>query len=174
METGLEGVYAAGDVALGPTAFGEAHESHALWPTAVEHGKVAGAEMAGGRTAYRGSLNMNVTELFGLTVASLGRLAGGEPAARELEAWELFDPQGPRYLRILTRRGVPLGATALGEPADAALLGRLRPFVRLRRPLPDPARLLAGGAAGGQRRAEPWGPAWMYRHAPVWNPVGRA
>ena len=73
-------MYAAGDVTRGPTALGGPAEIHALWPTAVEQGKVAGANLAaesGGAPppppSYRGSLSMNVTEMFGLTVASLGR-----------------------------------------------------------------------------------------------------
>ena len=154
MRTSIEGVYAAGDVALGPTAYGEAHESHALWPTAVEHGKVAGTEMAGGLSDYRGSLNMNVTQMFGLTVASMGRFAadaGGRPGEK-LEVWERFEAEGPRYVRLLTSRGIPVGATVLGESADAALLGQLRPFVRLRRPLPQPQRFVEGGGV----RAAQW------------------
>jgi len=142
MRTGLPGVYAGGDVALGPTAYGEPHESHALWPTAVEHGKVAGREMAGHPTAYPGSLNMNVTQMFGVTVASMGRPAGAESGIR---IWERHEPEGPRCVRVLTRDGIPIGATVIGESADAALLGQLRPFVRLRRPLPEPERLVAGG-----------------------------
>ncbi|MEG2213051.1 MAG: FAD-dependent oxidoreductase, partial [Clostridiales bacterium] len=58
MQTNIEGIYAAGDVAAGPTAFGDPHLTHALWPTAVEMGEVAGANMAGAEIAYSGSLNM--------------------------------------------------------------------------------------------------------------------
>ena len=53
MRTSVPGIYAAGDAALGPSVFGEAHAAHALWPTAVEQGRVAGANLAGqasGRT----------------------------------------------------------------------------------------------------------------------------
>jgi nitrite reductase (NADH) large subunit len=168
MRTGLGGIYAAGDVALGPTAYGEAHESHALWPTAVEHGKVAGTEMAGGSTAYRGSLNMNVTQMFGVTVASMGQLAedgtGAERSeearaaeASGLQAWQRLDPGRPRYVRLLTRDGIPIGATVLGESADAALLGQLRPFVRLKRPLPAPERFVAGGGVHESRWRESFG-----------------
>jgi nitrite reductase (NADH) large subunit len=163
MRTGIPGVHAAGDVALGPTAYGEPHQSHALWPTAVEHGKIAGREMAGQHTAYRGSLNMNVTQMFGATVASLGRqeLPAHEAAGAGagLRVWERFDAETPRYIRMLTRQGIPIGATVIGESGDAALLGQLRPFVRLGKPLPDPERFLGGGgvqlAARRERRFAP-------------------
>ncbi len=46
MRTAVDGVYAAGDVTRGPTACGGPAEIHALWPTAVEQGKVAGANLA--------------------------------------------------------------------------------------------------------------------------------
>lgn len=140
METGVDGVFAAGDVTRGPTAAGGPREIHALWPTAVEQGRVAGANLAGARLSYAGSLSMNVTEMFGLTVASLGRFV--EDAGDDV--FESRDLAGIRYLKLVSRAGVPVGAVALGEPEGAALLGRLRPFVRQRRRLPDLSAFLEG------------------------------
>jgi nitrite reductase (NADH) large subunit len=143
MSTGVPGIYAAGDAALGPSVFGEAHAAHALWPTAVEQGKVAGTNMAGGARAYPGSLNMNVAEMFGLTVASMGRfLASGDP---QEEAQVEQDPRAGRYLKLLYRGGVPLGAVVLGGPEDLAVLAALRPRIRAGRPARlDPARPFRG------------------------------
>jgi nitrite reductase (NADH) large subunit len=112
----------------------------------VEHGKVAGQEMAGKRTEYRGSLNMNVTQMFGATVASMGRFAEEGSGVR---VWERYQPEEVRCVRILTRDSVPVGASVIGQSGDAALLGRLRPFVRLGRPLPAPETLLSGAAIVG-------------------------
>ena len=140
METGVDGVFAAGDVTRGPTASGGPREIHALWPTAVEQGRVAGANLAGADLSYAGSLSMNVTEMFGLTVASLGRFV--EDAGDDV--FESRDLAGIRYLKLVSRAGVPVGAISLGEPEGAALLGRLRPFVRQRRPLPDLPAFLEG------------------------------
>ena len=124
----MAGVFAAGDVARGPTSAGGPREIHALWPTAVEQGRVAGANLAGAGVSYAGSLSMNVTEMFGLTVASLGRFVEGEGD----DVVESRDLAGIRYLKLVSRAGVPVGAISLGEPEGAALLGRLRPFVRVR------------------------------------------
>ena len=140
METLVEGVFAAGDVTRGPTAAGGPREIHALWPTAVEQGRVAGANLAGAGVVYGGSLSMNVTEMFGLTVASLGRFV--EDEADEVREWR--DLEGIRYLKLVCRGGVPVGAISLGEPEGAALLGRLRPYVRHKRPLTDVRAFLAG------------------------------
>jgi NADPH-dependent 2,4-dienoyl-CoA reductase/sulfur reductase-like enzyme len=131
MRTSAPDIYAAGDAALGPSVFGEAHTAHALWPTAVEQGHVAGANMAGHDLAYPGSLNMNVAEMFGLTVASMGRfLESGDPAE---EAVVEQDPRGGRYVKLLFREGVPLGGVVLGSPEDLVVLAVLRPRIRARR-----------------------------------------
>lgn len=139
METVVSGVYAAGDVTRGPTARGGPREIHALWPTAVEQGRVAGANLAGAGRSYGGSLSMNVTEMFDLTVASLGQFVEDEGD----DVFEEHDRGGICYMKIVTRAGVPLGAIAMGTPEGAALLGRLRPFVRHRRALPDLPAFLA-------------------------------
>jgi NADPH-dependent 2,4-dienoyl-CoA reductase/sulfur reductase-like enzyme len=143
MAAGVPGIYAAGDAALGPSVFGEAHAAHALWPTAVEQGRVAGTNLAGGARAYPGSLNMNVAEMFGLTVASMGRfLESGDPAE---EAVVERDPQAGRYVKILYREGAPLGAVVLGGPEDLGLLAALRPRIRAGRPARlNPARPFRG------------------------------
>jgi NADPH-dependent 2,4-dienoyl-CoA reductase/sulfur reductase-like enzyme len=131
MRTSVPGIYAAGDAVLGPSVFGEAHAAHALWPTAVEQGRVAGANLAGRERVYSGSLNMNVAELFGLTVASMGRFQeSGDPA--ELAVVE-SDPVVGRYRKLLFREGVPLGGVVLGSPEDLAVLAALRPRIRAHR-----------------------------------------
>jgi nitrite reductase (NADH) large subunit len=167
MRTCVEGVYAAGDVARGPTAAGGPPEIHALWPTAVEQGKVAGAnlaaELAAGPPAglgglpgaggphgasaaafpavtYRGSLSMNVTEMFGLTVASLGRFVETDGD----DVLVLDDVPGLEYFKLVLHDGVPVGAVALGGSGGAVLLGRLRPYVRWRKALPEWSSFIQG------------------------------
>lgn len=146
METVVDGVFAAGDVVRGPVFDSRPPQIHALWPTAVEHGRVAGANMAGGDAAYRGSLSMNVTEMFGLTVASLGRFDAEEGDQVVLSQ----DPAGARYLKVVLRDGVPVGAVFLGAPDGVVALGRLRPYVRGRRPVADVEALLSGRSVLGR------------------------
>jgi NADPH-dependent 2,4-dienoyl-CoA reductase/sulfur reductase-like enzyme len=140
METNVPGIFAAGDVARGPTAFGETHQTHALWPTAVEHGRIAGANLAGQSIPYQGSLNMNVTEMFGITVASMGKFI-----ERKGLTSHIIDEAGQsRYVKIILREGVPIGAVALGGAEDTVMLGRLRPWIRNHRRLPDVIGFLEG------------------------------
>ena len=101
METSLTGIYAAGDVAQVPSFTGGDPVVHALWPTAVETGGVAGRCMASSCTPYKGSLNMNVTQMFGLTVASMGNFIEGEGCERWLDE-SLPDNQ---YMTIVLKRG---------------------------------------------------------------------
>jgi len=140
MQTNVPGIYAAGDVARGPTSFGETHQTHALWPTAVEHGRIAGENMAGHRIPYQGSLNMNVTEMFGITVASMGKFIEEQGSSAHL----VKNPGSSHYLKIVLRDGMPVGAVALGGAEDAVILGRLRPWIRNRRRLPEIEGFLKG------------------------------
>ena len=125
METNIPGIYAAGDVAAGPSVFGEKHVVHGLWPTAVEQGKIAGANMAGIKSVYGGSLNMNVTSMFSLTVASMGKFlenAGDE----QLE----FINDKENYLKLVLDKGALIGGTAVGGPGLISSLGLIKTLIQ--------------------------------------------
>src|SRR5207244_2390369 len=60
-ETNVPDVYAAGDCAEGFDFLTGERCVHAIWPTAIDQGRVAGANMAGDTQTYSGSLSWNVT-----------------------------------------------------------------------------------------------------------------
>jgi nitrite reductase (NADH) large subunit len=126
METTLPGVYAAGDVARVPSFFDGRPVVHALWPTAIETGKVAGNCMALKDDVYLGSLNMNVTQMFDVTVATMGEFMDGEDRDNWIDE-RLAENQ---YLKIVSKNGVPIGAVAVGESELVCTLGMLRPLIR--------------------------------------------
>lgn len=72
LRSNVPNVYAAGDVAEGPERVAGGAVVHAIEPTAQEHGRIVGANMAGKDVAYRGSLNMNIVEVARLDIASFG------------------------------------------------------------------------------------------------------
>lgn len=72
LRSNVPNVYAAGDVAEGPVLVTGAKEVHAIEPTAMEHGRIVGANMVGQDLAYRGSLLMNILDVQELDVASFG------------------------------------------------------------------------------------------------------
>ncbi len=113
LRANVPNIYAAGDVAEGPDVISGQPAVHALEPTAMEHGRVAGANMAGGNVAYRGSLLMNIVELCGLTVASIG--AWDDPTA---ETFVVARPERSAYRKLLWRGDRLIGAMMVGRAND--------------------------------------------------------
>jgi NAD(P)H-nitrite reductase large subunit len=72
LRSNVPNVYAAGDSAQGRDLITGQGAVHAIEPTAQEHGRVAGANMAGKSIAYKGSLIINIVEVCHLDVASFG------------------------------------------------------------------------------------------------------
>ena len=105
LRSSVKNVYAAGDVARGPNLLTGTLEVHAIEPTAQEHGRVVGANMAGRDLAYRGSLIMNIVEVCHLDVASFGQW--DDPKADVFTATQrrpLAVPQAPLPRRQAQRR----------------------------------------------------------------------
>ena len=125
METNIPDVYAAGDVAAGPSVFGEKYVVHGLWPTAVEQGKIAGANLAGKASVYGGSLNMNVTSLFGLTVASMGKFLENEG-----DQQTVYIDNKENYLKLTMEQDVLVGGTAVGSPDLINSLGLMKTYIQ--------------------------------------------
>src|SRR3990172_7270859 len=124
-ETSAPGVYAAGDCAEGFDFLSGERAVHAIWPTAIDQGRVAGANMAGDSRTYAGSLSWNVTELFGLSSAAARTSRAGGTCSRESGSTTACSPsraQGgradaghgratglPRTVRARRRGGIPAG-----------------------------------------------------------------
>jgi NADPH-dependent 2,4-dienoyl-CoA reductase/sulfur reductase-like enzyme len=76
MRTSVEDIYAAGDCAETVDITSGKSYVMALWPPAVEQGKVAALNMVGLETTYPGTLPGNVVEVFNTTFVSIGSLEG--------------------------------------------------------------------------------------------------
>ena len=76
LQTSAEGVYAAGDVAEAADLLTGQRRVHAVQPTAVDHGRIAAANMAGEEVRYAGSLIMNILAAQGLEACSFGDWRG--------------------------------------------------------------------------------------------------
>lgn len=126
MRTNIENIYAAGDVACGPTTFGEEHVIHALWPTAIEMGKVAGLNMIDVNLDYEGSLNMNVTQMYDLTVGSMGRFSND----LQCETYIFPEERKKGYLKVCMVDGCVVGGCLVGSSDAVKILGKLRPIIR--------------------------------------------
>jgi NAD(P)H-nitrite reductase large subunit len=113
LRSSVKSVYAAGDVARGRNLITGAAEVHAIEPTAQEHGRVVGANMAGRDVAYRGSLLMNIVEVAHLDVASFGQWE--DPKA---EVYTSLRAGRSEYRKLLFHGGRLTGAVICG-PAEA-------------------------------------------------------
>jgi NADPH-dependent 2,4-dienoyl-CoA reductase/sulfur reductase-like enzyme len=129
LETSAPGVYAAGDVAEVKDFLSDGRAVHAIWPTAVEQGRIAGANMAGKRIPYPGSLGMNVVELFRVTLAQLGRFREGPGDQVRL----LGGDDAANYRKIVVDRdGILVGGMYLGDGNGVAEMGVLHGLIKRR------------------------------------------
>jgi NAD(P)H-nitrite reductase large subunit len=116
MHTNVPGIYAAGDVAQGPNLLGGSPVIHAIQPTAVDHGRVAGANMAGQHRTYAGSLVMNILDVAGLHCASFGRW---QETADTTVVWNAARPV---YRKLVWDGTRLVGGIMLGPIADTTML----------------------------------------------------
>lgn len=128
MRTNQPDVYAAGDCAEGFDFLSGERVVHAIWPTAVEQGRVAGASMAGGSAPYPGSLSMNVLDAFGLTLTSIG-IFSERPG---VEMHSFTSAGGDVYRKIALRNGCLVGMIAAGGPQEARCMGVVQQLIRRR------------------------------------------
>jgi len=113
LRSNVTNVYAAGDVAEGRDLISGEAAVHAIEPTAQEHGRVVGANMAGKDVRYRGSLIINIVEVCHLDVASFG--AWDDPKA---EAVSGLKRERTAYRKLLFTGDRLTGAIILGPSAD--------------------------------------------------------
>jgi NAD(P)H-nitrite reductase large subunit len=113
LRTTVANVYAAGDVAEGRDRVTGEPAVHAVEPTAMEHGRVAGANMAGRDIAYRGSVLMNIVDVLDLEIASFG--AWDDIGA---ESFGEVKEQRRGYRRLLWHGDRLTGAIILGMSHD--------------------------------------------------------
>lgn len=128
LQSNVEGVFAAGDVAQGPDFSTGERQIHAIQPTASEHGRIAALNMAGHETPYRGSLSMNVLATLGLISSSFGLWQG----VKNGQQATAVDKDGFKYLRLEFDGDVLVGALALGLTQH---VGVVRGLIQTRSPL---------------------------------------
>jgi len=120
MRTNQEGVYAAGDVAEAIDFFSGQYGINGIIPSAVEQGKVAGANMAGEETEYRGWVSMNVFNFFGNIASSIGlSMVSGEDK-EVLERWDEHC-----FQRLVFQDSHLIGAMFLNIEVDPGVIRHL-------------------------------------------------
>jgi NAD(P)H-nitrite reductase large subunit len=78
LRTNLPDVYAAGDVIESPYRLSGEASVHAIFPNAVEQGRVVGLNLAGYDVTYLGAERMNSLKHLGLSIMAVGVKEGDE------------------------------------------------------------------------------------------------
>ena len=118
LHTTAAGVYAAGDCCEGLDLSTGKPDMLAIQPTAVEHGRCAGLNMAGKPTSHRGSLNMNVLDTMGLISSSFGLWQGAKGGASVKQ----IDAKAYRYMRLEFDGERLAGAQCVGHTENIGIL----------------------------------------------------
>jgi len=124
LQTNIPNIYTAGDVCESFDMTQGKHTVNALWPVAIEQGKIAGCNIAGDNLNYDGSLAMNSIEFFGLPFISLGiyRTQAGDSSFEELK---LMDPKINLYKKLILKDNVLIGAILVGDIKQSGIFLRL-------------------------------------------------
>jgi len=124
LQTNIPNIYTSGDVAESFDITMGKHTINALWPIAVEQGKIAGSNMAGDKINYEGSVGMNSIEFFGLPVVSLGIYKVG-PDDKSFEELKLSDAKENIYKKIILKGNTLVGAIFAGDIKNSGVFLRL-------------------------------------------------
>lgn len=105
MKTGLPDIYAAGDLIEHRGIF------YGVWPAAMEQGRVAGINMAGGSAQYGGSVMSNSLKVLGINLTSGGDI----DADAKLESILVQDANRPVYRKFVIKDNILIGTILLGD-----------------------------------------------------------
>jgi nitrite reductase (NADH) large subunit len=124
LATSISNIYTAGDVCESFDITMGKHTINALWPIAVEQGKIAGSNMTGESLAFEGSLGMNSIEFFGLPVISLGvyKVKADDSGFEELKA---LDIKSNLYKKLILKGNILIGAICVGDIRNSGVFLRL-------------------------------------------------
>lgn len=115
-------VFAAGDAAEGKDFTSGEMTIQGNWMTAVEQGEHAALNMLGRGCPYQGSLKNNITEIFGLEVATIGHYQDTD-ACQVISSWNTTTG---RFRKVfLDEQQRVIGATMIGEINDSGLYYQL-------------------------------------------------
>ncbi len=108
METNIPGIFAAGDAVETKDLVVGDQRVNALWPAAVEQGKIAALNMAGISAGYDGSLSRNILRVFGLSIFVAGQGRADGPEIKVSTGAGL-------YHKIVMDKGILRGFIFIGE-----------------------------------------------------------
>lgn len=128
MMTSNSDVFAAGDVCETFDIARNAPFINAIWPMAVEQGRVAGLNMAGHNTQYPGSVRMNsIGNFIGFPAMSIGVTYPGQCSYAEEDCHfqEIKRRTKHIYKKLILKNGRIVGAIFVGQTQKFGLISAL-------------------------------------------------
>ena len=125
LRTNISNIYTAGDVCESFDLTLGKYSVNALWPIAVEQGKIAGANMAGENIHYEGSVGINSIEFFGLAVISLGIYKVRDEEKNLFEELKYLDTKARLYKKLVLKDNILLGVILVGDIKNSGVFLRL-------------------------------------------------
>ncbi len=122
--TSVDGVYAAGDVTQSPDNVRGQSWTNALWPHAVEEGRVAAENLLGIDSPLRPRTSMNAFTIGELALISAG-LTGAREEVEGAEEMAFKGPQKDHGRRFLFKNGKIVGYALVGDVRNAGVLTSL-------------------------------------------------
>jgi len=108
LRTSRPDVFAAGDVAeFEGNVYG-------IWPAALQQGRIAGLNMAGGNSVYTGTTPANKLKVAGIDLASVGEIDAESHYRAEIEETDAV------YKKMVYDNGRLIGCIMLGDTSDYA------------------------------------------------------
>jgi len=126
MQTNVQDVWAAGDVAQAPGFFDAGKTINATLPNASVQGRIAGMDMVKDPALkpYLGSSGLNTFNFFGHHGFSLG-LATVTESTDEIEVNTVYLPSSQRYQKLVFKNNRLIGVSAINAELDPGILREL-------------------------------------------------
>ena len=105
LQTEIEGIYAAGDLIEHRGRF------YGIWPAAMEQGRIAGINMAGGKEKYSGTVPSNQLKVVGIDLVSMGEI----DEHRQWESIVVEQESKGYYRKLVLKENRIIGAILLGD-----------------------------------------------------------
>jgi len=122
MKTGVEGVYAAGDVAEAACFFTGKAVVNAIISSAIAQGSVAGANMSGQSVSYEGGIAMTAVDIFDNSAFSIGLI---NAPGKSLKIIKEKDDAKRKFKKLIFDGDRLVGAMFINETMDPGIIRHL-------------------------------------------------
>jgi nitrite reductase (NADH) large subunit len=123
LETTSPGIYAAGDVAEYVDIARKTPWVNAIWPEAVNQGRLAGMNMAGRSVAFKGSLSRNVIRIFDVDVMTCGLV--NPPDDSDHQVISEINPRKNLYRKLVFKNDTLVGMVMVNQIDQGGLFAAL-------------------------------------------------